>query len=89
MIKTKKNHIIFKMKYEKIVNIISLTKISEYLRKNIDKVMKTMRWKVKLSGEFRKKFNKMQTELRIVKRNIKINMRDGDKQKKKYWSDRI
>lgn len=51
--------------------------------------MKTMRWKVKLGGKFRKKFNKMQTELRIVKRNIKINMRDGDKQKKKYWSDRI
>lgn len=62
MIKTKED-VIFKIKYEKRVNMISLAKINEYLRKNIDKVMKTTRWKVKLGG-FRK-FNKMQRELRI------------------------
>lgn len=61
-----------------------------YLRKNIDKVMKTMRWKVKLGGEFGRKFNKMRRELRIVMRNIKVNIRDGDRQEKKIlkWQNR-
>lgn len=42
MIKTKED-VIFKIKYEKRVNMISLAKINEYLRKNIDKIMKTTR----------------------------------------------
>lgn len=36
MIKTKED-VIFKIKYEKRVNMISFAKINEYLRKNIDK----------------------------------------------------